>query len=115
MKKLIVLYFIFSFLTGTIIYILQKLAIPLPDLINNYINDFFIIPIILTPSLYILKWSKNNPNYTLPISIVLYLCALYAIFFEWYLPKFHERYTADIVDVVLYFASGILFYFLQKR
>jgi hypothetical protein len=115
MKKALIYYFIFSLVAGTSIYVLQKLSVSLPSIINNYVNDFLIIPIILTPSLYLLRWTRNNKNYVLPLSIILYLCALYSIFFEWYLPQVLERYTTDIIDVFLYFTGGIVFYALQKH
>jgi len=115
MKKLLIYYFIFSLIVGTSIYVLQKVSVPLPKIIHNYANDFLIIPIILTPCLYILRRTRNNKNYTLPLSIVLYLCALYSILFEWYFPQILERYTADFIDIALYFSSGFVFFFLQKK
>jgi hypothetical protein len=62
-----------------------------------------------------LKWSKNDKKYQISLLIILYLCTLYAILFEFYFPKILERYTSDWIDVCLYFASGMVFYFLQKR
>lgn len=108
-------YFIASLLIGLTVYIAQKSKYLLPDIIRFYLNDFLIIPIVLTISLYILRWSKNNKNYYIPLSIVLYSCFLYSFLFEYFLPKFHARYTSDFIDVILYFASGIIFYILQKN
>jgi len=114
MKKTLFYYFIFSLLTGTTIYFLQKFSFPLPKIIRFYVNDFLIIPIILYPSLHVLKWSKKDKNYTLSLPIVLYLCFLYSLLFEFIFPKYLARYTKDFVDVLLYFASGFVFYYLQK-
>jgi hypothetical protein len=114
MNKKLFYYFIFCISTGTIIYVLQKLEVSLPKLINNYLNDFLIIPIVLYISLKILQWSRNDKSYTHSIYIILYLCALYSVLFEFVFPKYLARYTKDIVDVMLYFASGCIFYFLQK-
>lgn len=115
MKQLLNLYFIFSLLIGLIVYLAQKNNFHLPNFIQFYLNDFLIIPIVLTISLYILRWSKNDKNYKIPLSIVLYSCFLYSFLFEYFLPKFHLRYTSDFIDVILYFASGIIFYILQKN
>lgn len=115
MKRLLNVYFIFSILTGTIVYLAQKNNFHLPSFIQFYLNDFLIIPILLTISLYILRWSKNDKNYKIPLSIVLYSCLLYSFLFEYFLPKFHLRYTSDFIDVILYFAGGIIFYILQKN
>ena len=114
MKKILFYYFLFSLFTGTFIYFLQYFAIPLPRVIRFYVNDFLIIPIVLYISLQILKWSKRDENYTLSLSIILYTCFLYSILFEFIFPKYLARYTKDFIDVIVYFASGFVFYYLQK-
>ncbi|MBE7628873.1 hypothetical protein [Tenacibaculum piscium] len=114
MKNLLEIYAIFSAILGSSIYIAQKKAVKLPEIINFYVNDFLIIPIVLTISLYVLRWSKNDKKYQLPLWIILYCSGLYAVIFEYFLPKTHPRYTADSVDVFLYFLSGFLFFMLQK-
>ena len=115
MKKQLTYYFIFSVVVGTFIYICEKLEILLPKLIRFYVNDFLIIPLVLFTSLFVIRKLKNDKKFTLSLLQILYVCVLYAVIFEFWLPKFHERYTSDIIDVVLYFLSGILFYFLQKE
>ncbi len=112
-KYLLYIYFIDSLILGTFIYFAEDLSINLPDVIKFYVNDFLIIPIILIPCLWFLRWSKNDANYTIPLWLIIVLCSGYAIYFEYYLPKYYSRYTSDIIDVILYFASGIVFYFLQ--
>ncbi|MEX6626104.1 hypothetical protein [Tenacibaculum salmonis] len=114
MKKSLYIYFIFSLLLGSIIYFASKINIQLPKIIRFYVNDFLIIPIVLIPNLLILRWSKNDETYQIPIWIILYCCSLYAFLYEYILPKFHPRYTADIIDVILYFISGFIFFILQK-
>lgn len=96
-------------------YMAQKLKYPIPSIINNYLNDFLIIPIVLILSLYVLRWSKNNNNYKISIGLIVYICGFYALLFECILPKYYVRYTADVIDVLLYFLSGIIFYYLQKK
>lgn len=114
MKNSIVHFFIFSCITGTVIYVLQKSGVHLPSYINFYVNDFLIIPIVLAVCLYILRWTKNDKYYTISLFNILYLCLLYSIIFEYILPKNLDRYTADIIDVFLYFLGGLTFYILQK-
>lgn len=115
MNKKITVFFICSVTIGGLIYTAQKMGFYLPNIINFYVNDFLIIPICLTISLYILKYTRNNKNYTIPLYIILCLSAYYSILFEFILPKTHARYTADIIDVVMYFLGGLVFYFLQSR
>ena len=79
-----------------------------------YVNDFLIIPIVLFISLQILKKSKNNLNYKISLPIILYVCCLYSVLFEFVFPKYLARYTKDSIDIFLYFAGGIAFYLLQR-
>lgn len=115
MKKKLIYYFIFSVLIGSSIYTCQKLGVMLPSIVNFYVNDFLIIPMILTVILFIVKKAKNQPQKTISLLNILYLCMMYSFFFEYWLPKFHVRYTSDVIDVGLYFLSGVVFYFLQKE
>ncbi|AQS93661.1 hypothetical protein BXQ17_06150 [Polaribacter sp. BM10] len=114
MKKLLFYYFIFSLITGTTVYFLQYFSVPLPRIIRYYLNDFLIIPIVLYSCLVVLKWSRNDKNFTLSLAIILYLCTLYSVLFEFVFPKYLARYTKDFIDIILYFISGITFYILQK-
>lgn len=114
MKKNLTYYFICSIIIGGIIYACEKIEIILPNLIRYYVNDFLIVPIVLSISLIAIRKLKNNQQFKLSFLQITYVCLLYALIFEYWLPKFHTRYTADFIDVLLYFTSGIVFYFLQK-
>tara|TARA_R110002073_G_scaffold53840_4_gene138838 strand:- start:47329 stop:47682 length:354 start_codon:yes stop_codon:yes gene_type:complete len=115
MKKGLKYYFITSIIVGVCIYSAQKTSFPLPRIVRFYVNDFLIIPIILSGSLYFLRWSKNDKNYKIPFWIILYISSFYTFIFEYFLPTFHLRYTADVIDSILYFISGFIFYYLQKN
>ena len=99
---------------GFCVFLAQKIGVSLPLLINNYLNDFLIIPIVLTVCLYVLQFTRSEKAYKIPLFIILFLCVAYAIFFEVFIPKIKARYTADIVDVFVYFLGGLWFWFLQK-
>jgi len=114
MRGVLPVYFVLSLIAGTGVYIAQKLHVKLPDIVQFYLNDFLIIPILLTVSLVVLRWSKGNKGYEIPIWIILYTCGMYALLYEYVLPKINIRYTADVIDVVLYFISGFVFFNLQK-
>ena len=114
MNKKLYYYFIFSIIIGTSVYFCAFFNFQLPKLVRNYLNDFLIVPIVLYTSLQILKWSKNDKNYTLSLPIILYTCFLYSFLFEFIFPKYLARYTKDFIDVIVYFASGFVFYYLQK-
>jgi hypothetical protein len=115
MKKILFYYYLFSVFLGTSIYFAAFFEIQLPGFIRFYVNDFLIIPIVLTTCLYLIRYLKNNSKFRLSFAQVMYIAAFYAVIFEYWLPKFHPRYTVDFIDVILYFLSAVLFYFMQKN
>jgi len=115
LKNILLINFIISFCTGLTIYLAQFFGVKLPFLINNYVNDFLIIPIVLSICLCLLRFTRDNNTYLLPIGIILFLCFGYTLFFEIYMPRISERYTRDIYDVLTYFLGGFWFWFLQKK
>lgn len=96
------------------IYVLQKLAIDLPQLLNNYLNDLLCIPLILGVLTFIIRQLKKNHRFKLPFGFIFILSSYYAVYFEYYLPKNNSRYTSDWIDVALYFLGGMLFYLYQR-
>ncbi len=115
MKKTLNSFFIVSVLLGSGIYLCDKLGIQLPTWIRFYFNDFLIVPIILITCLKILRWSKSNSLFTISFMQILYLCVFYSVLFEYFLPKYLVRYTSDVLDIVMYFTGGFVFYVLQKK
>jgi len=108
-------YFIIFFGVFLVVYTLQKLQIPLPLWINNYVNDFLCMPVVLSICLAVIRTLKKDNKLFLPLSAILSLTIFYAIYFEYYLPKVNVRYTADWLDVLLYFFGAGVFYLFQKR
>lgn len=96
------------------IYVLQKLTIALPLVVNNYLNDLFCMPLVLGALTFIVRKLKNNPRFKLPFGFIFSLSSYYAVFFEYYLPRTNTRYTSDWLDVALYFIGGMLFYLYQR-
>lgn len=72
------------------------------------------MPVILGICLFIIrKFSRRKP-----IKISLFsafsLATLYSLYFEYYLPEVTERYTSDVVDVLMYFTGALIFWLVQK-
>lgn len=97
------------------IYMLQRFNIPLPSLINNYVNDLLCLPLLLGAMTFLIRWLKKDDKFQFPLSFVVFLACYYAVYFEYYLPKVNPRYTADWIDVVLYFSGGFAYFFIQNR
>ncbi|WP_243699189.1 hypothetical protein [Flavobacterium hiemivividum] len=112
MSKTVV--YIIMFLTALTIYVMQRLRVPLPDLVNNYVNDLLYLPLVLGAIEFIIRRLKNDNSFKLPITVVVFLASFYSFYFEYYLPTIDPRYTADWIDVVLYFLGGFAFFFIEK-
>jgi len=115
MKTLTKPYFIIFSGIFLIVYFLQCIHFPLPSLINNYLNDFLCMPIVLTLCLAFVRFIKKNPGIQLSVFVIFSVTIYYSVYFEYYLPKVNARYTADPIDVLLYFAGAFIFYLLQKK
>lgn len=114
MKKKLRYYVFTSVVLGTLVYTSDKLGLILPTYIRFYLNDFLILPIVLYAVLVTTRKLKGDASLQLSTIHIVYSCAMYALFFEYWLPTFHSRYTADLIDTLLYFISGCVFYHLQK-
>jgi len=103
-----------SFLVFLVVESLRFFKIPAPDFVFSYVNDFLILPIVGFFCLRFIWWIKKDSQLRLSFFSVLTLVIIYSVYFEVYLPKHSERYTADIWDVFCYAAGGLVFYGLQK-
>ncbi|OEY71625.1 hypothetical protein [Salegentibacter salarius] len=113
MKSLKTVFFLFCLLFVALqtLYFLEQ---PLPDFINFYLADFLCMPIVLSICLFTVQFLKKDKTLRLNLFTVLSVFVMYAIYFEVILPPLHWRYTADIIDVLLYLIGSFLFYLLQK-
>lgn len=114
MRVLYNVYFVLLILLGGLVYLFQQLGVALPFLIRNYLNDFLILPIVLWVVLAFLQEFKGKQA-LVSWPIAMLLVAYYSVFFEWYLPRFHSRYTADFFDVVCYFLGAGVFMAFQAK
>ncbi len=100
---------------ATTIYLLQQMDYVLPAWINNYVNDFLTLPLVLGICLFLARKIKRNPQLQLPLPLLLVITLFYCFYFEWYLPKHNPRYTGDWIDCLLYFAGAMVFSVLHWR
>lgn len=107
-------FYIFSLLF-LIVYTCQKLEVALPAIINNHLNDFLCLPIVLHLCRQTVRRFTGYKAYTLSLFTSLSVAAYYAAYFEYFMPKVNSRYTADLIDVILYFSGAALYYILQRQ
>ena len=108
-------YLPFFSMLGLTIYMTQKLMIPLPLFANNYLNDLLCMPIVLKICQYAVRFIKKDKHINIPVKISLVLTILYALYFEFLLPKFNARYTTDFIDVILYFMGFMFFLWIENE
>ncbi|MEO7975532.1 hypothetical protein [Flavobacterium sp.] len=99
---------------AVIIYLLQLTNTAIPTWINNYVNDFLCLPVVLSIITLLFRGLKKNKTYQIPLGVILCLAVYYSFYFEYYLPAKTLRYTSDPIDVFLYFISGLIFYLLNN-
>lgn len=113
--KLLNWFFLCCVLLATLVYSLILLDVPIPNWVRFYAADFLCMPIVLSICLLLIRKLKQKPNLQLPLFSILSLTAFYSLYFEVYLPPRSPRYTADNIDVFMYFSGAILFYIIQKQ
>jgi hypothetical protein len=107
------IYSILFFIALTI-YSMQRFHLPLPALVNNYVNDFLYLPLVLGAIEFIIRRLKRDSSFKVPIAFVVFLASCYSFYFEYYLPRLNPRYTADWIDVILYFSGAFAYFFSGK-
>ncbi len=113
--KPLYIFFLFAVLIFLGILSLSYLEMNLPVWVISYVNDFLCMPIVLTICLKTVHFIKKDKNIYLDLFTIFSLTTFYAVYFEWYLPRVEPRYTADWIDVVMYFTGALLFYYLQFK
>jgi hypothetical protein len=93
---------------------MQRYHLPLPAFINNYINDFLYLPLVLGAIEFLIRRLKKDSSFKLPIVFVIFLACYYSFYFEYYLPQFNSRYTADWIDVIFYFSGALAYFFAES-
>jgi hypothetical protein len=115
MKTLLNPYFLLGCAVWLVNFTLRRLHHPLPY-VNGYITDAFALPVIANLGLWFQRVIiyKNN-NYILKPGHVIFVVIYVAFVFEWLMPRYSNKYTADWADVVLYIAGGYFFYKIMNK
>jgi|SRR5690554_979618 len=96
------------------IYTMQKTMVQIPSLVNNYLNDLLSMILVLKIcEICIRKTFKVNIVDQLKYLIFIWL--YFSFLFEYVLPQIHERYTADIYDILAYFLGLIIFILIERN
>lgn len=100
---------------AAVVYVTQHYSVGVPVWVNNYLNDLLCMPIVLKISQTAVRYIKSDRKLKIPLRISLTLTLFYAVYFEFVLPQFQSRYTADPIDVVLYFLGLLFFVWIEGK
>lgn len=94
--------------------LLLKLPVQLPEFFSSYFNDLLCMPVVLSICLFIIQKIFREEEIRISLFSAFSLAVLYSVYFEIYLPEVTTRYTADVVDIVMYFTGALIFWLVQK-
>lgn len=87
----------------------------LPEFFSSYLNDLLCMPVVLGICLFLIRKFSKNEQLKISLFSAFSLAAFYSLYFELYLPEVTQRYTADVVDVLLYFTGAFAFWLVQRK
>lgn len=80
---------------------------------SHYFADLLCMPLLLSYTLWFMRWFRGEPDLHLSIAMILAGVLYVSVVFEWILPHFFVRYTGDLWDMVMYGIGGVLFGLFQ--
>lgn len=102
-------FFLFSTAFLLIHQIIQKGFQFFLPFLDNYADDFFAMPFILTLFL-VEQYSWKRRKEPLSISEITLFTFFFAMFFEFIVPMFNENYTKDYWDFLAYSFGSLAFH-----
>jgi hypothetical protein len=116
LKTLLNPWFVIGCIVGVTMFILRRMPVAIPHYFNNYLTDLFAIPVIANTGLWFMRVAivKNN-HYKLSPGQVIFIVLYVSLIFEVVLPHFSERYTGDLMDVLMYVLGGVFFQFTMNK
>jgi len=89
-------------------------GVPIPPL-NSWLTDFVFVPIIVHFSAVAGSFIFNRGRaYGYPLHQIWLISALASLLFEGIMPHYTDYNTADIYDVIAYFAGGLFYYLCHQ-
>ncbi len=88
--------------------------VPVPLFFSHYFADLLCMPLLLSSAVLFMRWLKADAGLYLSGAMILVATLYVSLVFEYVLPLFFQRYTADVWDVGMYGVGGGLFFVFQK-
>lgn len=90
-------------------------TIAVPVFINSYFADLLCVPFILSLFVMTVRYVKKQNTFRLSLSMIVFAVIYISFVFEYLMPKYSTRYTADPMDVVFYVIGAVFYFFFQNR
>lgn len=83
---------------------------PSIPIVHMYLEDFLALPIILKSAQLVIQiFASNHRHFEIGLPDIAFITVLVAVYFELILPRYDPRFTADLIDVLIY-GSGAWVY-----
>jgi len=100
----------FIYLLYAIHYFGKHYIVTYNGLIPNYLGDLICMPIVLSLTYSIMIFLKVPGFIKITTFHIFSATILFSIYFEWLLPNYFNIGTADIYDIIFYFAGALAYY-----
>lgn len=85
-------------------------------IIDNYLDDILLLPIVLGIALFIQrKWIAKSNQFVFGKIIIVAAWLYFCIMFEAVIPPFNTSFTADWLDCIAYGLGALYFYVLMNK
>lgn len=105
--------FYWLIISGSLIYLSQKLGVILPFFIHNYYNNLICMPLVFMIINRCIRWLYKLKDFRVTWHHTIPLTLYFAWFFEYLMPLINSRYSQDIFDVFMYFCGHILYHLME--
>jgi len=82
--------------------------------VDFYLNDLLCMPLVLYCTRICMVLIYSAPNLHIPVKYIVVATFYLGWVFEWLLPAWSPRYTADPFDLLMYIFGALLFLFWQR-
>lgn len=86
------------------------------SLIDNYLDDILLLPIVLGTALFIQrKWIAKQHQFVFNKVIIAAAWLYFCVMFEMVIPPLHKGFTADWLDCIAYGLGTCYFYVFMNK
>ena len=82
------------------------------EILDNYLDPLLTIPFMGGWGVWLMRWFQRDFTWKW-FNVIIFTIGI-SITFEWWIPSFDSRFTADIGDVVAYFLGAFGFMWIQR-